>query len=105
MSFLNVPTLVTHCLTDATDWNLTKPAVQLRSGVDRLATWPIRSQTQRKEEERSDLKSATTPGLGGQGLMVLGSGGQRVRVWAVGSPKKNHFLNFGPERPVPEHTS
>ena len=36
---------VTYCLTDATDWNQINLPVQLRSGVDRLATWPIRSQT------------------------------------------------------------
>ena len=41
--------LVAYCLTDATDWNQIKPVRTLRSGMDRLAIWPIRSQTHASE--------------------------------------------------------
>ena len=66
MSLLNVRFLrlsrhlLPHCLTDATDWNQIRPPVQLRSGVDRLAIWPIRSQTQVMSPSSASMSVAST---------------------------------------------
>ena len=50
----------TDYLTDATDWNQIKPPVQLRSGVDRLAIWPIRPQTQVVRPSSASMSVAST---------------------------------------------
>ena len=50
----------TYCLTDATDWNQSEPPVQLRSGVDRLAIWQIRSKTQVLSPSSASMSVAST---------------------------------------------
>ena len=51
------------CLTDATDWNQIQPPVQLHSGVDRLAMWPVRSQTQKPQVPKSPARTERRPSM------------------------------------------
>ena len=66
MSLLNIPStpfphfLFTYCLTDATDWNQIKTLCSFRSGMDCLAIWPVRSQTQGMSPSSASMSVAST---------------------------------------------